>query len=76
MNTITYTEIYKKILQALKQDYANTDKDFVQEAKLVTNALWQIYLTTSDPSGVNNNFSNTNSVISDVINSIKGHHND
>jgi len=76
MSNITYTKVYQDILQALKQDYQNPDRDFVQEAKLVTNALWQIHLSTNGPSDENNYFSNTKSVISDLINSIQGHNND
>jgi hypothetical protein len=71
MSNITYTKVYQDILQALKQDYQNVDKDFVQEAKLVTNALWQIHLSTNEPSNENNHFSNTKSVISNIIKNIE-----
>lgn len=71
MTTLNYTEIYKEILSALTADHGGNSNDYVTHAKLVTDALWQIYLSTSQPSEDNNYFSNTKLVISDVINSIK-----
>lgn len=67
-----YTFIYNRILSALQDDNVNDESVRITFAKQITDAIWALHLAVHKtwPTEKYNNFSNTKSMVTSIINSI------